>query len=117
MAKADFVKQLRDLGYEVQVPDGGNRILFEYTVPVGSRLGKKVWLGFVMGDEFPLNCPSGPHFRPIDPGWTNPTNAHHSYDGFGDGWWYWSRPFPDWPRTDRTVKAYLSHIRNLLAHE
>jgi hypothetical protein len=49
---------------------------------------------------------------PRQSGGTHPSGGIHASD-FGDGWQYWSRPFSNWNRTDRTVRAYLSHIRHL----
>ncbi|GGH42559.1 hypothetical protein GCM10007423_39250 [Dyadobacter endophyticus] len=114
--KTDFVSQLSAQGYAVLEP-AGNQVVIEYVVNVGRNAGKKVWLGFQIGDEFPANCPSGPHFKAIDDGWVNPGNAIQNYNGFGQEWIYWSRPHPNWTATSLTVKEYMAHIRNLLLNE
>lgn len=114
MARIDFIKQAKALGVCLQEPDG-SRICFEFEVPVGRNFGKKVLIGFEVHDDFPMNSPRGPHFKSVSiSGWVEPPNNIHA-SPFGSEWRYWSRPFPDWNRTDKTVKTYMSHIRNLLA--
>lgn len=114
MSKAAFVEELVALGYTIQEPDV-LKVSFEYVIPVGINIGKKVVVGFEIQNDFPMNCPPGPHFKSIGlEGWVEPSaNIHAS--PFGSEWRYWSRPFPDWNRTDKKVKTYLAHIKNLLA--
>lgn len=112
MAAIDFVNQVKALGFETQEPSS-DKVYFEYTVEVGSNKGMKVLLGFENLNDFPMNAPHGPHFKPIDAGWLNPPGGVHA-SNFGSGWVHWSRPFKEWNRTKRTVKEYLAHIRNLL---
>lgn len=119
MAKLDFVNQLQALGYEVQelAPDF---LSFEYEIPVGKFIGQKVTLALQVNDSFPMNPPPGPHFKPhllpvSGGGGTHPFGAIHE-SPLGSQWQYWSRPFTNhWNTTDKTVKNYLSHIKNLLA--
>jgi len=111
MAAIDFVNQLKVLGYTTQEPSS-DKVYFEYTVEVGSNKGKKVLMGFENLNDFPMNAPHGPHFKPIDEGWRNPTGGVHA-SNFGGGWVHWSRPFNEWNKTSRTVKEYLAHIRNV----
>lgn len=116
MARQDFIHQLTALGYTVE-DRGENRLAFQYTIPVGKFATKEILLGFVVGDDFPMNPPSGPHLSPqLLPLNTN-TNIHPAggvhTSPFGPEWEYWSRPFPDWHTTDRSVRTYLSHIRHL----
>jgi len=115
MAAIDFIKQLKALGYETQEPSPG-RVCFEYSVEVGSNRGKKVLMGFENLNDFPMNAPHGPHFKPIDSGWINPTGAKPGVHAsrFGAGWVHWSRPFKEWNRTTKTVKEYMAHIRNIM---
>ncbi len=114
MAAIDFVNQLKVLGFTTQEPSL-NRVYFEYTVEVGSNKGKKVLMGFEKLNDFPMNAPHGPHFKPIDNGWANPSGikagVHRS--NFGSEWVHWSRPFKEWNKTSRTVKEYLAHLRNV----
>lgn len=91
-------------------------------MPVGKFQGNQIWLGFVVNDDFPLVAPSGPHLSPrLLP--LHPANdLPHPQGGvhespFGPEWEYWSRPFTGWGKTDRTVAAYLGHIRDLFAKE
>jgi len=118
MAKIDFVKQLQALGYTVIEP-AINFVSFEYEIPVGKFNGKKVLIAFQVDDSFPMNPPPGPHFKPqllpiTGGGGSHPFGAIHNSQ-LGGEWQYWSRPFKDWNKTDRNVKSYMSHIRNLLA--
>lgn len=113
MARTDFIAQARELGFNVE--DHSSHVEFLYESPVGSNIGKKVMIAFVVDDSFPMNCPTGPSFKEIDIGWVHsPNNVHPNYFGFGQGWFYWSRPFPEWNSTDHTVKAYMAHVRRLL---
>jgi hypothetical protein len=126
MARKDFVEQLQILGYEVE-ERGEDRLAFPYVIPVGRFAGKKILLGFIVHDDFPMTPPSGPHISPrllpLHPGSDLPHpqgGVHESpFDAPAGGgiktelWEYWSRPFPGWAGTKRTVKAYMAHIRNL----
>lgn len=117
MARADFIEQLRKLGYSPREM-GGNRLAFDYTISVGKFAGREIQLGFAVANDFPLNPPSGPnispHLLPINPkGKQHPSGGIHANRGFDDDWQYWSRPFPNWAATDKTVKTYLAFIRHL----
>lgn len=112
MGTAEFKEQLLALGYEPQEPSP-NKICFIFVVEGGKNHGKKVWLGFDKLQDFPMNCPHGPHFKPIDDGWLNPPDGIHQ-NRFDTGWVHWSRPFEEWNTTNKTVKEYLAHIKNLL---
>jgi hypothetical protein len=117
MAKSEFIDQLKALGYQTQEPDAA-KVSFEYTVPVGKNIGKKILIGFEIGGDFPMNCPPGPHIKAIDSGWVehsqNVSDSPFNNVIPGGGWRYWSRPFTDWNRSERTVKAYLGHIKNIM---
>lgn len=116
MARTEFIDQLKALGYAVE-ERGENRISFAYTIPVGRFLGQEIQLGFVANDDWPINPPSGPHVSPrLLP--LNNNSKEHPLGGvhdspFGSEWEYWSRPFPEWNKTDRSAKAYMAHIRKL----
>jgi hypothetical protein len=118
MGPSTFAEQLRDLGFEAtEHPDG--RVTFPYTVPVGKYSGTKLELGFQVAGDFPINPPSGPHLKPrllptnpaADAG--HPLGGVHESPTFGDDWQYWSRPYPEWQDGDRSVRAYLAHVRHL----
>lgn len=118
MARTDFIHELQALGYIVQEP-GQQFLTFEYDIPVGPFVGRRVTLGLQIMDSFPMDPPTGPHFKPhllpvTGQGGFHPYGAIHA-SALGAEWQYWSRPFKEWNQTERTVKTYLSHIKNLLA--
>jgi hypothetical protein len=116
MARQDFINQLHDLGNDVK-DSGDKRVSITYIIPVGRFTDQKIELGFEVADDFPVNPPAGPHISPQlfpmdgskDP---HPKGGVHA-SPFGSEWQYLSRPFPDWGRTDHSVRAYLAHIRHL----
>jgi len=114
MARADFISELKALGFIIQEPDT-TKIQFEYEIPVGKNIGKKIMIGFDVPADFPMNCPPGPNFKSAGiSGWVEPPqNIHNS--GFGQEWRYWSRPFPEWNKHEKSAKVYMAHIRNILA--
>lgn len=112
MATIDFVNQLKALGFETQEPLP-DKVCFEYIIEIGKNKGKKVFMGFENLNDFPMNAPHGPHFKPIDDEWANPSGGVHA-SNFGAGWVHWSRPFNEWNKTKRTVREYLAHIRNIM---
>lgn len=115
MGVSDFVDQLKNLEYEPEVE--GNRVKFQYEVPIGRFKDQVVTLGFEVPEDFPLTPPSGPHISPqILP--LNPEAATHPErvveSPFGVEWEYWSRPFTVWADTNRTVEDYITrHIFHL----
>lgn len=113
MGRDDFKSQLVALGYDIQESDQNNGLYFEYTVDVGCNRGKKIYLGFENLNDFPMNAPHGPHIKPIDAPWINPSRGVHK-SRFGPDWIHWSRPFNEWSKTTKTVKEYLAHIKNIL---
>lgn len=119
MAKIDFINQLQALGYKAEELQPGF-ISCEYEIQLGRFIGQKVTIALQVDDSFPMNPPPGPHFKPhILPvtggGGTHPFGAIHG-SPLGADWQYWSRPFTQhWNTTDRTVKTYFGHIKNLLA--
>lgn len=115
MGREEFAKQLKALGFDVQ--DSANQgLYFEYVVEVGKNQDRRVLMGFENLNDFPMNAPHGPHFKPLDEGWINPggqrSGVHKSR--FGEEWVHWSRPFQQWNNTKKTVKEYLAHIKNVL---
>jgi hypothetical protein len=112
-----FVAGLIALGYEpVVLADKPDRVTFDYVVETGKHAGRKVRLGFVVPGDFSATCPSGPHvspqIHPIGQQGGHPTGAVNASD-FGGDWQYWSRPFPEWAKSKRTVAAYMSYIWRL----
>jgi hypothetical protein len=121
MARQDFIDQLKEMKFVVE-DKGENKLCFKYTVPIGRFIGQEIMLGFTVDDQFPASPPSGPHISPqllpINTSGPHPNGSIHlspAPNQFGDGWEYWSRPFKNWPSTDRTVKTYMKHIANLFA--
>lgn len=112
MARIDFITQLQALGYD-PIELAHNVIAISYTVNVGKNRGLKAQLGIPVGRDFPMNCPAGIHFLKQDEGWQEP-QRNITNSPLGGGWRYWSRRFPDWNRTDRSVRTFFSHIRNIL---
>jgi hypothetical protein len=104
MAREDFIKQLKDIGYDVQqFPDG--RVAFPYEIPCGRRAGEKITLGFIVPEDFHLTPPSGPHMSPcllpLKSGGEHPSGGIHESPQFGASWQYWSRPLNHWNKTKR----------------
>jgi hypothetical protein len=120
MAIHDFIDQLRALGHDVREPAAGV-VEFPYKITVGPRTGEQVRLAFAIPPDFPLQPPSGPcispHLLPLHPNQDvgHPVGGVHPAPNIGESWQYWSRPFPAWPQTDRSVRAYMAHIRHLFA--
>jgi hypothetical protein len=117
MVRQNFVDQLKTLGYEPQEL-GNNRLCFQYIVPVGKLIGRNIRIGLEVGDDFPATPPGGlhvsPHLLPLNTtsGVLHPAGGIHN-SPFGSDWQYWSRPCPDWAKTDRTVRAYMAFVRHL----
>lgn len=115
MGTSDFIKGLEDLGFRVQL--NGNKVEFPYAVPCGRFIGQTIRVGFEIPGDFPLTPPSGPHISPHLRPMNSSAPGHPervAESAFGSDWQYWSRPFPGWANTDRTVKTYMAHIRHLL---
>jgi hypothetical protein len=112
---SSFGEQLKALGYEVT--EQGDRVSFPFKIETGKRAGEEVTLGFVVGGDFVLNPPSGPHVRPrLLP--IHPEQAPHPVGGvhespFGPEWQYWSRPVHHWQETRRNAVDYMAHIHRL----
>lgn len=105
---AGFLAALTARGY--QVTQVGEFATFPYTVEVGSRTGEQVMIGLQVPGDWPLSPPPGPHVRPKlghPHGAVNPSPL-------GAEWEYWSRPAPNWS-ADRSVRAYLRHLRTLFS--
>ncbi len=116
MALELFVAQLVELGFEVQQP-ASDRVMLDYTIPIGRLTGTKVRLGFVVPGDFPLTPPSGPHISPhllqINQNSGAHPNAGVHLSDIGPDWQYWSRPFPEWGRSTKSARVYMAHIRHL----
>lgn len=117
IGKQKFTDGLKDLGYEVE-DKGDSRIAFDYMITEGRFKDRKIKIGFEIPTDFEANPPSGPHISPrllpINPGGSSHNERAHESPNFGTEWEYLSRPFPNWPKTKRTVKEYMRHIKHLL---
>jgi hypothetical protein len=118
MARADLIQGLRDLGFEV-TERGQQCVSFPFTIRSGRFAGRTVTVGFQAGEDWPFNPPPGPHVTPpLLPtgGGDWPLGGVHAgrLPPFMDGnWQYWSRPFPNWASTDRTVRSYVEHLHHV----
>ena len=117
----NFKFGLASLGYTAAEVGDGN-VTFEYVVEVGRFKGQVVTLGFKVPPDFPMTPPSGPHVKPhihsMEGGGVHPTGGVHpssGHSGLPDDFQYWSRPFPGWNNTRKTVADYLSFVRHLWA--
>lgn len=119
-----FIEGLRKLGHEPSALAGKpDHLIFDYTVESGKFQGRKVKLGIIVPADFPMTPPGGihvtPEIHPIKTDGVHPLGAVHKSHaqpfeaGAGGSWQYWSRPFPDWPGSKRTVAAYMSHVWKL----
>ena len=105
---AGFLAALAAHGYEVT--PAGDFVIFPYTVEVGSRAGEQVRIGLQVPGDWPLSPPPGPH---VSPRLGHPHGAVNP-SPLGEDWEYWSRPAQNWP-ADRSVRAYLRHLRTLFS--
>ncbi|MES2434860.1 MAG: hypothetical protein V4586_13680 [Pseudomonadota bacterium] len=117
----NFKSGLAALGYTAAEVGDGN-LAFKYVVEVGRLKGQVVTLGFNVPPDFPVTPPSGPHVKPhihsMQGGGVHPTGGVHpssGYSGLPDDFQYWSRPFPGWNETRKTVADYLAFVRHLWA--
>ncbi|MFA5900531.1 MAG: hypothetical protein WC829_15635, partial [Hyphomicrobium sp.] len=101
-----------------------SHVVFDYVIETGPHAGKTFRLGLVVPVDFPMNAPTGPYLSPeVHPinaqSGPHPTAGIHKkqakvFDAAAGGsWQYWSRPFPEWQNSKRTVAAYMSHIWKL----
>ena len=117
MGKEKFTSGLRELGYEPQ-DSGNDRVIIDYTIQDGKFSGQKIKLGFEIPVNFEIEPPHGPHLSPRLVPTINPSSQNHSEriheSPFGVDWEHLSRPYPNWPKTDRSVRVYMMHIKRLL---
>jgi hypothetical protein len=121
---AAFVHGLAEMGLNpVVLPGKPDHVAFDYEVSCGKYAGTKVRHGLIVPADFPLTPPSGPHvtphIHPIVAGGTHPLGGIHQthatafQEALGGHWQYWSRPFPSWALSRKTVAAYMNHIWRL----
>jgi hypothetical protein len=105
---AGFLAALTAHGYTVVQQN--EYATFTYGVEVGSRVGQQVRIALAIPGDWPLSPPPGPH---VSPRLGHPQGAVHA-SPLGADWEYWSRPVPGWA-VDRSMRAYLRHLRALFA--
>lgn len=105
----EFARQARALGLASVEVDGG-WVLFDLEIPAGKHAGEMRRIAAQVPADFPDTPPSGPH---VTPATTHPAGAVHASPR-GEGWVYWSRPIQGW-RADRSVRAWVRHVRSLFA--
>lgn len=118
MSRQTFIDEVTALGYAPE-DFGEGKICFPFPIHVGPRAGRDARLGFVIGDDYPLNPPGGPHFSamlmPINTsGGEHPHASIHPSPAFGEGWQYWSRPISHWNTTKRRASDIIAHVNHLL---
>lgn len=107
---SEFARQARLLGLPgLEVRDAW--VFFGLDVPDGTHAGKRVRIAAEVPADFPDTPPPGPH---VNPPLTHAAGAVHGSPTLGPDWLYWSRPAPGWAR-DRTVRAWVRHVRSLFA--
>ena len=105
----DFASQLRQLGLVISI--NASFVTFPYEIQSGGRSGQAVTVGIEVPGDFPANPPPGPHVRPH----LGHPDGHVNPSTLGDEWEYWSRPFPSWSLTNRTVSDDMAHVRLLFS--
>ncbi len=106
-----FAAELQALGFKPQ-REGDQAVWFRYVVENGPRRGTRTDLGFVVPANFPVEPPHGPNYRPAILRGSGLPGVHPGHE-LGPEWDHWSRPHPTWASSDRTVRAYMRHIRTL----
>jgi|SRR5712692_9781032 len=118
MARADFIEELRAMGYNPE-DCGDGKVAVPYTVETGRFAGQQIRLGFVVADDYNLNPPScvhvSPHLLPLHAGGDlpHPAGGVHPNQSFDADWQYWSRPIQHWQRTERKARVVMAHVRRL----
>lgn len=105
-----MLAELRALELDPNVIDG--YAVFDWPVRVGSLTGTTHRIGLLMPVDYPLTPPPAPQ---VNPPVADPASPSPPLSPLGTGWLYWSRPFPNWASTGRTMSDYLAHLRRLFA--
>jgi hypothetical protein len=108
VSAAGFLAALTQAGFDVTTRDG--HAVFAYLIEAGPKAGEQVQVGLAIPGDWPLSPPPGPH---VSPRLGHPHGAVHD-SPLGPTWEYWSRPVPNWT-LDRSLRAYLRHLRTLFA--
>lgn len=114
MTKTEFIAGLVALGYQ-PMEHPNNFVIFDYEILVGRFAGQRIKLGLQV---FDINPPPGPHVnppllpRPTQNSLAHPLGGIHA-SPLGEAWQYWSRPYSTRSQTDRSARAYMTHITRL----
>lgn len=113
MGAADLRDALASVGLDavVEANPAGGWVTFDYTVEVGAHAGETVRIG-LLGAHWPINPPGAVQVRPRIPA---PLDGNVLKSPLGPAWVYWSRPYPDWSASSRTIEEYLAHVRLLFS--
>jgi hypothetical protein len=95
----------------VEADPPGGWVTFDYTVEVGAHAGETVRIG-LLGSDWPINPPGAVQVSPHIPA---PVDGNMLESPLGARWVYWSRPYPDWACSGRTIEEYLAHLRLLFS--
>lgn len=114
MGAAELRDALAAAGFNpvVEAEIAGGWVTFDYTVEVGARAGEAVRIG-LLGADWPINAPGAVQVCPRIPA---PVDGNMLASPLGPDWVYWSRPYPDWAASSRTIDEYLAHVRLLFSH-
>ena len=120
MATETMINQLEELGYKI-VRYPHEFVGFLFTIPHGRFRNQQVEIA-LQSPDFPDIPPPGPYIKPfLLP--IKPAAGDHPYCGVHDRklpteeFQYWSRTFPEWDLTDRTMRTYLAFLRKLFDFE
>ena len=120
MAADTVVKELRELKYDpILYPNGF--VGFKYTIPHGRFRNQEVEIVLEV-KQFPDIPPSGPYIKPYllpitGNAGTHPFGGIHQRNKPSVEFQYWSRPFPEWDKTDKNMQVYLAFLRTLFDFE
>ena len=120
MAADTVVKELRELKYDpILYPNGF--VGFKYTIPHGRFRNQEVEIVLEV-KQFPDIPPSGPYIKPYllpitGNAGTHPFGGIHQRNIPSVEFQYWSRPFPEWDKTDKNMQVYLAFLRTLFDFE
>lgn len=111
----EMERQLHELGYTTERPARG-MVAFPFTISHGKFRGQQVHIA-LDAINFPNVPPHGPYFKPQlirECRQPHPLGGIHYQNKPSIEWEHWSRPIPNWDKTDKTMKTYIAYIRTLL---
>lgn len=120
MGNTEILNQLKDLKIEVFELEHGY-IGFKYKIPIGKFRNQEIVIA-LNAPQFPNVPPSGPYIKPfLLPINTSirvaPLGGIHRRNKPTADFQYWSRPFPNWNGSEKSMKSYLAFLRTLFDFE